>query len=66
MTKEEAQKEINKMISTYKNRFNSLIDMDGKYCGGFLTGSSLCGNEEGDSARFSYLKSIINEINKAT
>lgn len=63
ITKEEAQAEINRMIEIYNNPMtNYMMNPDSKgWYAGFLYGSSICGNNGpgGDSARFEYLKSII-------
>jgi hypothetical protein len=53
ITKEEAEKEITEMCHTYLDHF-------GVGCG-FLTGSSLCGNKQGDSARYWELKAITDK-----
>jgi len=62
-TKEEAIKEINEMIKAYKTKYNGLASVDGQYHGAFLVGSSICNpkNKGGDSARFWYLKNIIDK-----
>ena len=49
-----ARKEIDEMVATYRKRYPY-----GNV--GFLVGSSLCGNKEGDSARFWKLKRILGE-----
>lgn len=63
ITKEEAQKEIDRMIDIYNSpSTNPMMHYDSRgWKSGFLFGSSICGNNEfgGDSARFHYLNSII-------
>ena len=56
MTKLQAQTEIDEMIKAYKRRWEYWEDF-----GGFLVGSSLVGNKQGDDARFHELKKIIKE-----
>lgn len=46
-----AQNEIDEMMAAYHKRW--------PHVGGFLVGSSLCGNKQGDSARYWELKKII-------
>jgi hypothetical protein len=53
MSKEQAIKEIEEMVSEYHRQ--------GFTYSGFLTGSSLCGNKGGDSARYWELNKIIDD-----
>lgn len=52
MTKQDAQKEIDNMVAAYKKRWPCVC--------GLLVGSSLVGNQQGDSARFWELKRVVN------
>jgi hypothetical protein len=56
MKPEDAQKEIDKMVAIYRSIF--------PHCSGFLVGSSLLNNKDGDSARFWKLKDIIDKSEK--
>lgn len=49
-----AREEIAQMVAVYRRKYPH-------FASGFLTGSSLCGNPEGDSARYWKLKKILGE-----
>lgn len=55
MTIEKAEKEIAEMVAVYRKRYPASNSP-------FLVGSSLCGNKQGDSARFWELQKIVAPI----
>lgn len=56
LTKQQIEVEIQEMVDAYHNQWSH-------WSSGFLVGSSLVGNKQGDSARYWQLKGMLNKIN---